>query len=115
MKAMMKKLTKKHTYLLFIFLLVPGFLYYNFANIKAQDLPKYSSIEIASFNGSDANKPVYLALNGYVYDVSAGRNDFYNPGESYNYLVGRDSSNELNLFGGEIIKRKYKVVGIYTP
>jgi len=68
--------------------------------------PKY----LATFSGVDSKKPIYIALNGLVYDVSEGR-EFYALGGAYHDLAGKDSSKELNLFGGEIIKRKYPIVG----
>jgi predicted heme/steroid binding protein len=66
--------------------------------------------ELSQFNGTNPNLPIYLALNGNVYDVTAGK-EFYQTGGSYHYLAGRDSSTELNLIGGGIIKRKYPVIG----
>lgn len=65
---------------------------------------------IREFDGTDNNKPIYIAMNGLVYDVSAGR-EFYNTEGPYHYLAGKDSSTELNLVGGSIIKRKYPVIG----
>lgn len=78
-------------------------------------LPVYTATELSRYDGTDASQPVYLALDGYVYDVTAGRNAFYGPGQPYHHLAGRDSSDLLHLAGGSIIKRKYSVVGIYTP
>lgn len=68
---------------------------------------------IAQYDGTDPNKPVYLAMDGFVYDVSGGREDFYAPGRPYHYLAGKDSSALLHLAGGTIIKTKYPVVGKY--
>jgi len=36
-------------------------------------------------------KPIYLALNSTIYDVTAGRN-YYGPGASYDFFSGRDAS-----------------------
>lgn len=81
----------------------------------AEDLPVFNQEQLAEYTGDDPAKPVYLALDGYVYDVSPGRADFYDPGESYHYLTGKDSSQLLHLVGGNIIKSKYKIVGVYRP
>jgi len=66
--------------------------------------------ELSTYDGSDPAKPIYLAMNGLVYDVTTGRK-FYEPGGSYHWLAGKDSSTDLNLIGGDIIKKKYPVIG----
>ncbi|KAI5247968.1 cytochrome b5 [Aureobasidium subglaciale] len=47
--------------------------------------------ELTAYSGRDASKPVYIALNGTIYDVSAGRH-VYGPGGSYNFFAGRDAT-----------------------
>lgn len=79
------------------------------------NLPTISASELAKYNGDNNNLPIYLALDGYVYDVSPGGADYYAPGQSYHDLVGKDSSVLLHIIGGDIISRKYKIVGVYTP
>ncbi len=79
--------------------------------VNTQDSLKVISLDfIKDFDGTDDSKPIYIAMNGLVYDVSAGR-EFYKLDGPYHYLAGKDSSTELNLIGGSIIKRKYPVVG----
>eukprot|EP00050_Salpingoeca_kvevrii_P006752 m.291410 g.291410 ORF g.291410 m.291410 type:complete len:250 (-) comp12467_c0_seq1:1183-1932(-) len=56
--------------------------------------------ELAKYNGTNVSeehngaKPIYLALNGVVFDVSA-RPDFYGPGSGYAVFAGRDASRGL--------------------
>lgn len=83
--------------------------------LAAQDWPVYTAGQLARYDGSDQTKPVLLALDGYVYDISPGREQFYAPGQVYHDLAGKDSSGELHLVGAEIIRRKYPVVGVYQP
>lgn len=77
------------------------------------DIPVFNESSISVFNGQDLNKPVYIAYQGCVYDVTSGRDKFYGLDMEYNYLTGRDSTKELNIAGGGIIKSKYKLVGKY--
>lgn len=73
------------------------------------NLPEMSLTELAQFDGSDSSKPIYIGMNGLVYDVSAGR-DYYKIDGTYHFLAGKDSSDQLNIIGGDIIKRKYPVI-----
>lgn len=84
-------------------------------SVNYDALPAYSAAELSQHNGEQPDRPVLLALDGYIYDVSAGRDDFYAPGKPYHYLAGRDSSQELHLAGGEIIRNKYPIVGKFRP
>ena len=47
--------------------------------------------ELEDGDGVDG-APVYVALRGRVYDVSAGSASFYGPGKAYHHFVGRDAS-----------------------
>ena len=47
--------------------------------------------ELARYDGSNPDLPVYLAINGTIFDVSAGRHT-YGPGGSYHHFAGRDAS-----------------------
>jgi predicted heme/steroid binding protein len=73
----------------------------------------FTKDELIKYNGDNPNLPVYLALDGNVYDVSVSRKDYYDPGKSYHDIAGKDSSQILHLFGGAIIKKKYPIVGTY--
>lgn len=73
-------------------------------------LPQFTAEQLKEFDGSNPDKPIYLALDGFVYDVTEGK-EFYQPGGAYHNLAGKDSSGPLHLVGGSIIKHKYKVIG----
>jgi len=47
--------------------------------------------DLTAFDGSDPTKPIYLAINGTIYDVSAGARH-YGPGGSYHFFAGKDAS-----------------------
>lgn len=47
--------------------------------------------QLAGYDGKDASKPVYVALNGTIYDVSNGRK-MYGPGGPYSYFAGCDAA-----------------------
>ena len=73
-------------------------------------LKVFHESDLLPFDGSDSLKPIYIGLDGLVYDVTAGKS-FYATGGSYHYLAGKDSSKDLDLIGGDIIKSKYPIVG----
>jgi predicted heme/steroid binding protein len=52
---------------------------------------QYTDADLNEFDGSDPTKPIYLAINGTIYDVSAGRKH-YGPGGSYHFFAGHDAS-----------------------
>lgn len=57
-----------------------------------QNGPKYLTLEeLSAYDGSDPEKPIYLSINGTIYDVSAGAR-MYGPGGSYNVFAGVDGS-----------------------
>jgi predicted heme/steroid binding protein len=47
--------------------------------------------ELSLYNGTDPSLPIYLALNGTIYDVSAGPKH-YGPGGSYHFFAGKDAT-----------------------
>ncbi|OAA57574.1 membrane-associated progesterone receptor [Niveomyces insectorum RCEF 264] len=54
--------------------------------------PRYMTLdELAQYDGTDADKPIYLSINGSIYDVTAGRR-IYGPGGSYHWFAGVDAS-----------------------
>lgn len=78
------------------------------------NLPAYTAATLIQYNGEKNNLPIYIALDGYVYDVTAGKS-FYALGGTYHNIAGKDASRELHIFGGSIIKEKYPIVGIFVP
>ncbi|OLL22515.1 Membrane steroid-binding protein 1 [Neolecta irregularis DAH-3] len=50
-----------------------------------------SEAELARFDGSDPSRPIYLAMDGEVYDVSSSRAT-YGPGGSYHFFSGKDAA-----------------------
>jgi predicted heme/steroid binding protein len=47
--------------------------------------------ELSLYNGTDPKLPIYVGLNGQIYDVSAA-NQTYGPGGSYSFFAGRDAA-----------------------
>jgi len=47
--------------------------------------------QLLAYNGVDLNKPIYLGLNGSIYDVSAAPMT-YGPGGGYHFFAGRDAA-----------------------
>ncbi|KAG6013272.1 hypothetical protein E4U43_007381 [Claviceps pusilla] len=47
--------------------------------------------QLLAHDGRDPSKPLYLAINGTIYDVSNGRR-MYGPGGSYHFFAGRDAA-----------------------
>jgi len=47
--------------------------------------------DLKKYDGSDPKTPIYVAVNGTIYDVTNGRN-FYGPGGSYHFFAGADAT-----------------------
>ncbi|TFY81480.1 hypothetical protein EWM64_g2541 [Hericium alpestre] len=54
------------------------------------DQTLFSERQLASFDGSDPHRPLYIAIDGDVYDVSSNRR-VYGPGGSYHIMAGKDA------------------------
>lgn len=72
--------------------------------------------ELKAYDGSDPSKPIYLAINGTIYDVSNGRN-FYGPGGSYHFFAGADASRAFitTCFDSDITPDLRGVDTMYIP
>jgi predicted heme/steroid binding protein len=67
-------------------------LTYIFIFFSYQNGPRdFTPTELARYNGSDAALPIYVAVNGSVFDVSASPG-FYAPGGGYHAFAGRDGT-----------------------
>ncbi|TXT15925.1 hypothetical protein VHUM_00428 [Vanrija humicola] len=65
------------------------------ANPLPQDDP-ITVAELAKYDGSDPSKPIYVAIKGRVYDVSA-KTEMYGKGSGYNVFAGKDASRGLGM------------------
>ncbi len=54
----------------------------------------FTAEQLAQYNGSDASKPVYVAIKGQIFDVSPKR-EMYSPGKGYHIFAGKDGSRGL--------------------
>lgn len=50
-----------------------------------------TDIQLARYNGEDPSLPIYVAVNGSVFDVSANPS-MYGPGGGYSFFAGRDAA-----------------------
>ena len=65
----------------------------------AGEVKKFLKSELAPFNGGDG-KPIYMGLQGLVFDVSSGEN-FYGVGAAYEVLASRESTRAVALMSLE--------------
>ncbi|KAK9721142.1 hypothetical protein K7432_003670 [Basidiobolus ranarum] len=65
--------------------------YTNWRNWVPRKQLLLSEAELSRFNGEDPKLPVYIAIDGDVYDVTAG-GSFYTKGGSYGFFSGRDAA-----------------------
>ncbi|KAM4770866.1 neudesin [Rhinophrynus dorsalis] len=60
-------------------------------NPKHKPVRLFTDEDLAKYNGEQDDQPIYMAVKGTVFDVSAGK-EFYGKGASYNALAGKDST-----------------------
>ena len=118
----MVNVSKKNIYIIglgiFILLtLVISFLFLQPKTIvsttQKQNLPSFSRSELSRYNGTNPDEPIFIGLDGYVYDVTLGK-EYYITGGAYHDIAGTDASKDLHIFGGDIIKTKYPIVGVLS-
>ncbi|KAG8969981.1 hypothetical protein FRC03_012434 [Tulasnella sp. 419] len=59
--------------------------------IPDPNMTVFTESQLAKYDGTDPEKPIYLAINGDVYDVTVGRHT-YGPGGSYHIFAGKDAA-----------------------
>jgi len=69
----------------------PGYLRADWWKSKVSGPQYFTLDELAQYDGTDESKPIYLSINGSVYDVSANKRT-YGPGGSYHIFSGVDAS-----------------------
>jgi predicted heme/steroid binding protein len=57
----------------------------------SEDYFVFSLKDLAHYDGTDPNLPLFIVVKGHVFDVSNGRS-YYGPGSGYNFFAGRDGT-----------------------
>lgn len=86
------------------------------ANIRQQG-PRYMTLEeLSAYDGTDPSKPIYLAINGTIYDVTQGAR-IYGPDGSYHFFAGCDASRAYvtGCFGEDRTADMRGVEEMYLP
>lgn len=70
--------------------------YTNFAHLERLLFPKgpltLTEIQLSLYDGTNKELPLYLAIDGDVYDVTQGGRPSYGPGGAYHIFAGRDAA-----------------------
>lgn len=76
----------------------------------------FTDDELTAYDGTDEQKPILLAINGTVYDVTLGRR-FYGPGGSYHFFAGKDASRAFvsNCFDVDLTPDLRGLEEMYLP
>ncbi|KAJ3695427.1 hypothetical protein LUZ60_000804 [Juncus effusus] len=69
-------------------------------NAKSNLHMELTAAQLKAYDGSDASKPIYLAVRGKIYDVSSGKN-FYGPGGAYAVFAGKECARALGKMSKE--------------
>ncbi|KAF9033824.1 cytochrome b5-like heme/steroid binding domain-containing protein [Panaeolus papilionaceus] len=56
----------------------------------------FTTEQLKEFDGSDPSKPIYVAIKGDIFDVTA-KAEVYGAGRSYNVFAGKDGSKGLGM------------------
>lgn len=56
----------------------------------------FTASQLADYDGSKPDKPVYVAIKGNIFDVTPKR-EMYEPGKGYHIFAGKDGSRGLGM------------------
>jgi predicted heme/steroid binding protein len=72
--------------------------------------------ELAAYDGTDPSKPILLAINGTIYDVSISPAT-YGPGGSYHFFAGKDAARAFitGCFAEDAVPDMRGVEQMYMP
>jgi predicted heme/steroid binding protein len=59
--------------------------------VNSPPLIKVTEEELAAHDGSDPDKPIWVAIAGEVFDVTSGK-EYYGKGGSYSFFAGKDAA-----------------------
>ncbi|KAM9317244.1 neudesin [Gastrophryne carolinensis] len=80
-------------------------------NPRAKPVRLFTEEDLARYNGEKEGEPIYMAVKGTVFDVSAGK-EFYGKGESYNALAGKDCTRAVAKMSLEEADLTYDTTGL---
>ena len=66
------------------------------SKVSRHEHRRFSLEELREHDGSNESEPIYIAINGIVFDVSEGRK-FYGKGKPYNMFAGRVSIDLISI------------------
>ncbi|KAI9932241.1 hypothetical protein ASPWEDRAFT_112005 [Aspergillus wentii DTO 134E9] len=72
--------------------------------------------QLSLYNGTDTTLPIYLVVNGTIFDVSANRM-VYGPGGHYNFFTGRDATRAFvtGCFQEDLTPSLYGLEEMFIP
>ena len=73
-------------------------------------LGTFSEKELKMYDGYSPKRPVFIAIDGYVYNVGRDRK-LYSPGGANHIFTGKNLKASVYI-GGEITKDRYPLVGV---
>ncbi|XP_059375327.1 neudesin-like [Carassius carassius] len=71
----------------------------------------FTEEELQRYDGSEEGQPIYMAIKGVVFDVTAGK-EFYGKGAPYNALVGKDSTRAVAKMSLDPADLTYDTTGL---